>query len=246
MVSDPPQNPAEIYEDAMLDAAFSQLLQQEAEELMAQEPSEEEALLLAQLEARMPQQYDRLDRTLRRYALRKRVWAGTKSFLRTAAAILAIVFVGLSTAIAANKPFRQCFINFLTQSTPEYIAIGFCKTPTAPDIPEDWTAAYYPAYLPDGYELAGIRSNQHSSVAIFEKDADAITFNVYNTASYTQIDARNAETKRLQIHDREATLVTHDNQNTVFWSEDDEYFSVTASSPGIAIDVADSIARIPD
>lgn len=239
------KKPAETYEDAALDAVFTQLLLEEAEELMAKEPTEEEALLLAQLEERLPQQLERLDRDIRCKELKHRAWVHTRTFLRTAAAILAIVFLGLGTAIAANEPFRLRLINFLTNATTEYIAMGFVRNPTAPEIPEGWLASHYPAYLPEGYELAGMNSNCNTSSVVYEKDGDAISFSSYTAANTSQVNARDAEIERLCLHGRDATLVTIGNQSIVVWSEDDLYFSVTASSPGIAIDVADSIAPIP-
>ena len=239
------KKPAETYEDAALDAVFTQLLLEEAEELMAKEPTEEEALLLAQLEERLPQQLERLDRDIRCKELKHRAWVQTRAFLRTAAAILAIVFLGLGTAIAANEPFRLRLINFLTNATTEYITMGFVRNPTAPEIPDGWLASHYPAYLPEGYEFAGMSSNKNMSCVMYERDGDTIIFHSYTSSNVSQINARYAVTQSLRLHGQEATLVTIDNQNTIVWSEDDVYFSVTASSPGIAIDVADSIAPIP-
>lgn len=239
------QTPLQAYEDAALKAAFSRMLEKECRQLMAEEPSPEDALLLEQLEQRFPQQLARLDKTVHRRLQLQRAWAGTKAFLRSAAAILAIVFVGLSTAVAANEPFRNSLVEFLTEETPEFIEFGFGKNPAAPDVPEGWTAEYYPSYLPEGYELLGYTSTDHSSKAIFDQNGDHIFFSTYTTPNSTQINARNAQTKNIRIHDCSATLVTLDGESTVVWSEGDAFFSVTSSSPQMAIDTAESISSIP-
>lgn len=246
MTSEPQQKPiAEAYEDAALEAAFATLLAEEAEALMAREPTEEEALLLAQLQEDMPRQLEQIGRMVKRHERRATLRQRTKRFLNTAAAVLAIAFLGFSTAVAASEPLRARFAEFLTKTTEEYVELRVQTNPDAAEIPADWIADYYPAYIPDRYELTKATSSELQSHAIYEHNDDYIICYIYSSSLVTQLNSRDAITHSISINGVESLLISLDYEHTVVYSDDSIYFSVTSNSLDIAIAVAESMALIP-
>lgn len=246
MTSEPQQKPiAEAYEDAALEAAFASLLAEEAEALMAREPTEEEALLLAQLQEDMPRQLEQIGRMVKRHERRATLRQRTKRFLNTAAAVLAIAFLGFSTAVAASEPLRARFAEFLTKTTEEYVELRVQPNPDAAEIPADWIADYYPAYIPDGYELTYTTISPPVSQSLYQQDESFILCSICSSNTVTQLNSRDAETKTIYINNMEALLISLNNEYTVAYSDGFAYFSVTATTPDIAISVAESICLIP-
>lgn len=246
MTSEPQQKSiAEAYEDAALEAAFASLLAEEAEALMSGEPTEEEALLLAQLQEDMPRQLEQIGRMVKRYERRATLWQRTKNFLQTAAAVLAIAFLGLGTAVAASEPLRARFAEFLKKTTEEYVELRVQPNPDAAAIPADWIADYYPAYIPDGFELTFTTVSPRVSQAIYRNNESYILCSICSSTTVTQLNSRDAETQTIYINSTEALLISVNNEYTVAYSDGFAYFSVTANTPDIAISVAESICLIP-
>lgn len=246
MTSEPQQKPiAEAYEDAALEAAFAALLAEEAEALMAREPTEEEALLLAQLQEDMPRQLAQIDRMVKRHERRATLHQRTKRFLNTAAAVLAIAFLSFSTAVAVSEPLRARFAEFLMKTTEEYVELRVQVNPDAAEIPADWIADYYPAYIPDGYELVNVYSENHLSQTVYKQDTNFIIYCSFPHTTATQLNLRNAETQTITIQGMEALLICLDHEYTIVFSNGFTYFTVTANTLGIAVDIAESITPIP-
>ena len=227
MTSEPQQKPiAEAYEDAALEAAFAALLAEEAEALMAREPTEEESLLLAQLQEDMPRQLAQIDRMVKRHERRATLHQRTKRFLNTAAAVLAIAFLSFSTAVAVSEPLRARFAEFLTKTTEEYVELRVQVNPDAAEIPADWITDYYPAYIPDGYELTYTTISPHLSQSLYQKNDSFILYSICSSNTVTQLNSRDAETQTIYINNMEALLISISNEYTVAYSDGLAYFSV--------------------
>lgn len=242
MTLEPPERSVNPYEAAALEAAFAEMVKEECSELTAQEPSAEEAQTLDALEQRLPVQLARLDKMIDRHnrlAPRQQV----QQFLR-AAAILAIVFLGFGTAVAAHEPLRIRFLEYLTQSTNEYLAMGFKKSTQALAVPDDWQGSFFPSYLPDGFELAYYQSDARRSSAVFNATDCSVTLNIYTASSMTRVNSEHAETRPIQIGNAEALLVSLDGLHTIILSGEANYVSISSTSQDAAIAFAESLSPL--
>lgn len=148
-------DPREEYEQALAALALQEALAREGTEPPVDElPAEEqEELTLSAQHLR-----DRFPELVRR-AKRPSLSSFQESLhdalptIKTAALILLIGNLMLTLAIAASGGLRATFRKLLITETDEYFEIRYQTVEQAVEVPKEWTGPFYPAFIPEGYEI---------------------------------------------------------------------------------------------
>lgn len=237
--------PCEEYEDVVLEIAFAELLLEECEALEAEPLTEEEEALLQEAGHQHRKHLNMIDRELRKRHTTG-FWGRTAvKFLRVAAMVVMIISIGFGSALAISPDLRISVIKFLTVVTNEYVWIGFeNKADQKVEVPDGWLADYYPAYIPEGYELAQLVSDEMTSQATYRGSEGFVIFSIASAQLNTQMNSRNASTQTIRIHEQDATMLMLPDSCIITWAEGSSYIVVTATSKDVALLVSESTSLV--
>lgn len=236
---------SEKYEDMLLEAAFAELLLEECEALEAEPLTAEEEAMLKEAEQNQQKQLDKIARYMRRSRGQSRLGHRVKAALQYVAAAVLVVGIGFGSALAISPELRISMINFLTVVTDEYVRIGFeHRADQMVEVPDGWSANYYPAYIPNGYKLTDLTNYDFTSLVTYRSSEDFLIFSVSSLQSDSQLNSKDAVCENISIQGHNATLLILPQCYIVTWSEGASYFTVTSHSKDLAILVAESISLI--
>lgn len=213
------------------------------------EPSAGDARYAALLEKGRQARLRRLQRRFFLMQLWERINHAAPHALRTAAAACAICCVGLTTAFASSESFRVRVYAMFARDYGEYTAIGMEETPEASfDVPQEWGGAYYPSYIPEGFEMTDIENAFNRLFWVEYRNADGIRlgFDDEDTSAEFNIDTENARAYYTDIHGEQALVAVKDVHVIIVWSEDNRIFTVSIDGDDeeTALRVARSVRRI--
>ena len=154
----------------------------------------------------------------------------------------------MPAAIATIPPVRARVMELIFETLRQYTRVSLReKAGPEVEVPAEWGGEYYPSYIPEGYKfdevLGGtlVRSVYYQSL-----HGDLLLFSEYGDTSSTRLDTENADVQFVMIHGNPGMLVEKNGRSTVTWSENDQYFVLSAdnmSGDSVMI-IADSIVRI--
>lgn len=181
----------------------------------------------------------------RAYAAKGRL---LRVFNRTAVALL-IAIVVLFTTVVSVQALRVRVLNFFMDIHPKYTSFQLKENDnsTGGQIPVvNWTKAYVPTYIPDGYIVSNSTNSNGLKQIIFENQQDKnlrILYMEFNEASGPAVDTENTSAlKPISINGHEGTLVVKDSVVTVVWQIEDSLFTVQApTGEEIAIRIAEGV-----
>lgn len=229
---------SERYEACVLETAFAEVLEREADELEKLPLSEEEKALLAHAETVRERNLALITSASICRCRRKRLVKFCETALRYAAIVILAVMISLGTALAVSPDFRRMAVDFLTQVTPDYVQIG--TVPEEPEIPEGAQVAFYSQLAPTGFALESIKQLEGYIQIVLENQArERIMIFISEDVNSTRIDARNTECQRICLHDQEAYLLDEGAYTTVTWNNEMAYYIVCAQESEDAVTVAD-------
>lgn len=245
MTNEAPELPSEEYEAQMIQCAFQELLLQECQELEEAPLTPEEEELLQLAERSRGKHIARIDRTLKRRSRAARVREGLSTAMKIAAVIVLIVSFSFGTALAVSPELREIVIEYLTYVTDSYVQIG-AETPTATvRAPEGWLGDYFPAYVPPRYEVVSCYSSTHHSKVVYENDKGmCILFQVSNSPVGTQVSAENSLCYTAKIRECNAYLYITETRSIITWVDRGLYYTFTAQTADILLDIVESLAFI--
>jgi hypothetical protein len=248
----PKQSRKKLYEDYE-DSLFRLLLDEAAEQEGQGYLEERERLKGDPESVPSKEAFQKFSRQLDVCIKKKNASLRNKRILRAlnrAAVAMLIIVVLLFGGVTSVKALRIRVMNFLIEIQPEYTSVQL-KDSDDPSGGEDggnqeinWHQGYAPAYIPDGYIVAGmtdserykkiIWDNQQGSLIIYEESAAGANLG---------LDTENAESlKTITISGHEGLLAVKDSVVSIVWNMEDRMFSLRAqTSEDIAVNIAESV-----
>lgn len=89
-----------------------------------------------------------IDRQLRKKQLRQFARKQLPRFMKTAACLLLVFYIGFTVALATVHSVRVELLQFILNIEERYASFGFEATDEYIDVPSEWNGRYYPAYIP--------------------------------------------------------------------------------------------------
>ncbi|MEZ7873056.1 MAG: DUF4367 domain-containing protein [Eubacteriales bacterium] len=167
--------------------------------------------------------------------------------LTVAAAAVLILCLSLGTALAVNPALRVQIMRLLYNVTPEYTEVRFVPDEAASfDVPAEWTGLYYPAFIPEGYELDGIGGSRRMPIAVYTAANDQyLTFTEHDLESEVNINSEGYFVEEVQINNMAGILSYRDKKTIITWANTEKAFTLSITEDrDIALAVAQSVIPI--
>ena len=164
-------------------------------------------------------------------------------------AALGILCIGLTTAFASSAPFRVRVFSMFKKDHGQYTAVKLQEDEQkAFDVPNGWEGMYYPAYIPDGFEVINVEnlSEQIFLISFENKNNEYLTFEEMTEDAESNIDTENAQVYYTKIHGNTALVSVKADLTIVSWNEQNRILSVVfdGEMEEDALKVAKSVTRI--
>lgn len=109
--------------------------------------------------------------------------------LGAVACVLLLFYISLTVAIAAIPTVRHSALKFFMNIGEQYASIGFKETEEYVDVPQEWKEDYYPTYIPDGFSVDAVSSND----VLYSNGAErTLSFVVLGQTAGANIDTEDA------------------------------------------------------
>ena len=217
------------YEAAALKLALYYLLLEEALDARSEEMDPEIATFCERSDKQIITALRKRENALRRKAAIRRIVP-----LAAKAAIYLVLIGNLaaSIAFAGSATVRARVMKFFEQDYETHTTVGFVETGESLDIPADWTAPYYPAYIPEGFSLTEVVSFGSTFQAHYTDDAfNNIYLIISGTSSIANIDSEGMRKSTVIIHGTEGILFEGDDECILVWHNSDLLFTVQTTLP---------------
>ncbi|MDL2205361.1 DUF4367 domain-containing protein [Eubacteriales bacterium OttesenSCG-928-N13] len=235
------------YEDALFGLALAELQEQELERLeqtpISDEEQEEMDAFFAATESRTLQRiYEKFDEQQQSTNLIRRRPARLGIM---AAAVLVLLFVGLTAAVATVQPLRARVLEFLQSREDEYTQLQI-RDPEAPrlDVPEGWNGEYYPTYIPDRLTLR--RVDENITTATYDNENLWVSIRECTNLDIEMFyDTEDSDTRQVEVLDQIGTISEKNGVTAIWWAINDRYFVIYGTlPPDVAIAIAESVIPI--
>lgn len=174
----------------------------------------------------------------------------SRIFTRAAAAMLALV-VMFSAMMLTVRAFRIQVLNFLISIEPKFTSFQLKDSNDNQNNGQlivNWTNAYVPTYIPEGYEASSISYSDSAKKIIFTKreDDSSIIYTEYNSKNSIAVDTENASlVETVKINGQDGTLSVKDSTTSVVWAMDNHLFTIQGQlSTDEAIKMAEGVKFI--
>ena len=160
------------------------------------------------------------------------------------ACLLLLGYLGMSVAIAAVPAVRAEALRFIAHIGDGFVTFYFANADRPAQMPENWTGAYFPAHIPQGFAL---QSAGRGTALFRDEKSNVLTFSEYGLNEYTMIDTQGAALSTAEINGMRATVIHRQEAGMVFvvWAVGDEYFEVSLDgSVEEAVKIARSVASV--
>lgn len=235
------------YQKVLISKAMREMRDEEADSLL--ESSPEHQRYLEFLEANREKRMEKMMRRLRWISLKKQFFTVVPRTMRFAVAALGILCIGLTTAFASSETFRVRVFSMFAEDHGQYTAIGLREDEQKTfDVPNGWEGMYYPAYIPDGFEVINVEnlSEQIFLISFENKNNEYLTFEEMTEDAESNIDTENAQVYYTKIHGNTALVSVKADLTIVSWNEQNRILSVVFDGEveEDALKVAKSVTRI--
>ncbi|MHB8076729.1 DUF4367 domain-containing protein [Desulfosporosinus fructosivorans] len=214
----PNNNPEQIrkklyeeYEDSLFRLVMHDAAEKEGKLFLEEkEKLKHDPELLPSEEAfqRFSQQLDTRLKQPKAYVTRQRI---LKVLNRVAVAML-VVIVLLFTSVVSVEAFRVRVLNFLMDIQPKYTSFQLKESDSgsggeSPVV--NWTKAYVPTYIPEGYKVSNVSNDEFVKKIVFEnQQGSLILYTELSEGNSHGVDTENASVlKPITINGHEGTLV---------------------------------------
>lgn len=183
-----------------------------------------------------------IDRQLRKKQLRQFAREKLPRFVKTAACLLLVFYIGFTVALATVHSVRVELLQFILNIEQRYASFGFEATDEYIDVPSEWNGRYYPAYVPKEYVVSRTFSK---AVEYESSDHKTFVFSEHGADTRGTIDTENAILDTTLIHGRPAMIVEKDEWTTIIWNVDNSCLIVEYDGErDEAIKIAESVVMI--
>ena len=168
------------------------------------------------------------------------------SRIAVALMVIMVVFCGMMLTVQA---FRVQVLNFLISIEPKYTSLQLIDNDAGQSNGElivNWTNAYVPTYIPDGYEVSNFSYSESIKKIIFTRKDDDNAFIIYTefgSMNSVAIDTEGASlTETISINGHNATLSVKNSVTSVAWSMDNHLYTIQGQiSQDEAVKMAEGI-----
>lgn len=230
---------AEGYEAQVIAHAFQTMLSAECEALQKEPLSAEEEELLQQAAAMRPKRLKQIDSSLRQKTSQKQLKKRSFGPLKYIALLLLMAVLSFGTALAVSPALRVQLVDILQLVPDEYVTLG--PSGMMVSAPAGWRGEYFPAYVPEEYELVSCYStDSFSQVTYLNEHNQRFVYQVSKTRISTHLDAENSICRRAFVNDYEGYLYTTKSQSTLIWSDNSVYHAIFAPTADMVLDILGS------
>ena len=171
------------------------------------------------------------------------------SVIRKITAVIAVGIAVFLTAMTTVQAFRVRLSNLWLDVKPEYTTFRL-KDGSANNgnnsLVINWTNAYAPTFIPDGYEVSSMSIGQLHREISYVSDASYIYYTELDKSSGSTIDTENADhVETVDINGHEGALVVKNEWVTVVWAVDERLFRIRVQTDiDTAIKIAEGVRYI--
>lgn len=218
--------------------ALQQEFEQEVEELLgeAEPPDAGQSGQIREME-------ERVLKDIAEHALRRRPRSVQKRrssrAVRVVALVALLVMVSVGSAAATVHMVQIGLLKLDIHTTPRYTSYALVPSQSTIDVPQDWAGNFYPAYIPEGFELEYCYSTM---VDYFDKAGNLLSFSEDTYTAVINLDTEDAELSSVLINGAEATLIEKEGWVTVVWMANNRLFIVEIEGIDGAKDAALQVA----
>lgn len=195
--------------------------------------------------------YKQLDACSNKHKKSAPKWFISKEIRRVSIVLLAIIIVFFTTMVTVPA-FSTGVMNLLINMQAKYTSFQLDDNNSGSDSESlivNWTNAYIPTYIPDGYDVSDISFSESLKKLTFKNKQDENLYIIYteHDASTTiAIDTEGASlVKTVEINGRDGTLVVKDSLVTIAWNINDKLFFIQSqTSMDETIKIAESVKFI--
>ena len=238
-------------EEAMLRLALYDCAAAESEQIVRDFdalPSEEKQVLGQPSAAA----YRRFQKDLKARFRRAKVQRFSRHVLlplgKAAAALVLVLSLGISTVVASSDTLRAAVFELVFTRQATHTEIQLVEnTQKAFEVPAEWKGRYYPSFIPEGYKMVKIDSEDGttSTISLINKDGHLMHCSENTLDTYTNIDTENANVKNVLIRGYKSLMSIKNGRVILVWSADERYFILNiAGDENAAIQVAESLRLI--
>ena len=238
-------------EEAMLRLALYDCAAAESEQIVRDFdalPSEEKQVLGQPSAAA----YRRFQKDLKARFRRAKVQRFSRHVLlplgKAAAALVLVLSLGISTVVASSDTLRAAVFDLVFTRQATHTEIQLVEnTQKSFEVPAEWKGRYYPSFIPEGYKMVKIDSEEgtSSTISLINKDGHLMHFSENTLDTYTNIDTENANVKNVLIRGYKSLMSIKNGRVILVWSADERYFILNiAGDENAAIQVAESLRLI--
>ena len=144
---------------------------------------------------------------------------------RVIALIAVLLLVGLGSSLATVELIRSGVWKLNVQTYSTHTDYSLVPSDNIMEIPQNWAGSFYPAYIPEGFEL--YMCSTVLPMADYRDSNDkqlCYTEDTYGTT--TSLDTENAELSTADINGSEATVIEKKGWCAVVWSTNNRIFIV--------------------
>lgn len=169
--------------------------------------------------------------------------------VKIATAILLIITLAGSIAVASSATLRIHLMRLLQEATPEYTRITLVEDEGYIDLPLEWNGDFYPALLPEGSILKYCISNDTFSRVDFGSTNSStwdISYREYGKNYAVQLDTEDAILGKIQLRDKEVSLIIKEDTITCYWDDGTQIYVLHTNNFSVedTISIAEGIRRI--
>lgn len=145
--------------------------------------------------------------------------------------MLALV-VTFSAMMLTVQAFRIQVLNFLISIEPNYTSFQLKDNNDGQNNEQlivNWTNAYVPTYIPEGYDVSNISYSDSTKKITFtnQEDDSSIVYTEYNSKNSIAIDTENASLiKSVKINGQNGTLSVKDSTVSLVWIIDNHLITI--------------------
>ena len=238
--------PEEKFVEASYELAVYRLLQEEEQQLEHKISGNLEQNIKQHAEKILPDALTRIDHQMQKLNRTHMLQKASLRILRSAAMIILIANFLLSVAVATNATIRVKAFQFLTTINSSYMKLKFEEKSERLDIPADWEEDYFPAYIPEGYELTFYLPDKEFALLRYQRNiVDELSIDIMGMSVVETINVENAVIEYISIQNSIATLVSQPNNSFyVIWQMGDHFFEVGGTSKEDVVAVAESLVPV--
>ena len=167
---------------------------------------------------------------------------------KAAAALVLVLSLGISTVVASSDTLRAAVFDLVFTRQATHTGIQLVEnTQKAFDVPAEWKGRYYPSFIPEGYKMVKIDSEEGttSTISLINKDGHLMHFSENTLDTYTNIDTENANVKNVLIRGYKSLMSIKNGRVILVWSADERYFILNiAGDEDTAIQIAENLRLI--